>query len=264
MIYETASSFLGNLLFWVGLGLVVWASTARTRRRFSRFFGFDGQGVLTVYLSNLWQPELARRPIGYTLSLHEFHATQTVGRLIGSSHMRLPEIVRGLVDGIWLRRAPTATFTPAPIDGPASIGRTTIVVGAASRNSVRAAYVDRSLPLLTLSHEAAGARSHDGHLAVEPYATLSRGETKGARLGAAYNPAILERLYDRDRNATVFFAAGFRADGTWGACEYLVRHWSSLQRQFKDRDFAICLGFPLSEDYMTEYIEPVRLATHVG
>jgi hypothetical protein len=49
---------------------------------------------------------------------------------------------------------------------------------------------------------------------------------------------------------------GMRADSTWAATEYLVRHWNELDKTYKDRNFALCLGFTKSESYMDKYKAP--------
>ena len=258
-IEGAASNLLANIVFWVGLGLLVWFVTSLTRGRFRSFFNLDAEARLCVFLSNLWSPERSGRPVGFTLSLHEFHATQSIARLVSGSPMRLPESVRGLVDGIWLRNAPQASFEPASETSPMRVGRTTIVLGAAARNTVRSAYVDRNVPQLVMTHELHDNRIYDAHLDDEIAVVVARGDERGFRSPPGYNLAILEKMSDPERDASIFFCLGIRADGTRAACEYLVRHWARLQREFKSRDFALCLGFPKTEAYLEQYVEPVRL-----
>ncbi len=75
------------------------------------------------------------------------------------------------------------------------------------------------------------------------------------------NLAVVEKIRDADRGTTIFFCSGMRADGSWAATEYLVRHWRQLHREFGDSCFALCLGFPKTNSYLTEYREPIRLAS---
>jgi hypothetical protein len=56
--------------------------------------------------------------------------------------------------------------------------------------------------------------------------------------------AVLERLYDRERNATIFIASGTGTNGTAAAVFYLIRHWERLYREYKEDHFAVCLECP--------------------
>jgi hypothetical protein len=39
-----------------------------------------------------------------------------------------------------------------------------------------------------------------------------------------------------------------------------VRNWKRLDREFGDSSFVVCQGFPLTEEYLEEYREPLRLS----
>jgi hypothetical protein len=67
---------------------------------------------------------------------------------------------------------------------------------------------------------------------------------------------VLEKIYDSDRQVTVFFCLGERGDLSWAVTEYLVRNWSRLERQFGDHGFALGLGFSASDAYLEQYVEP--------
>jgi hypothetical protein len=102
------SNVAANLVFWALLGAIFWAITvtvARRFSRFSRFFGLARASSVAVVVSNLWTPRasFSGRAVGYTISLHELWAAQSVDRLFSSASLRMPELVRGLVDALWLR-----------------------------------------------------------------------------------------------------------------------------------------------------------------
>src|SRR5215468_5524429 len=89
-------------MFWLLVGGAVWLASQLARKRFTQFFCLDSSSLITLYVSNLWNPTLSKRSEGFALSMHESNATQTITKLISSAQLRTPDIVRGLVDGIWL------------------------------------------------------------------------------------------------------------------------------------------------------------------
>ena len=112
-----ASNLVANIVFWVLLGLVFWALSTAVVRRFSRFFGLVRVRSVAVYLSNLWTPQASPsgRTEGYTISLHELRAAQSVDKLFGSAPLRLPDLVRGLVDALWLHRQVQCATEVSPL-----------------------------------------------------------------------------------------------------------------------------------------------------
>ena len=255
------SNLLANVLFWLGLGAVAWLATLVARRRFLRFFGLDTNTHMTIYLSNLWERQRSTSPIGFMISLHEFRAAQSIDRLFGDAPLRLPELVRGLIDGLWIHRVPRPTVEVSPPDSAKiTVLSNAIVVGAATRNSLRAVYLDSNMPLLMLDQEERSIRTHDSHLIVSGEVVVTRGARareviphKGLHL------AVVEKLRDPESGGAIFFCAGVRGDTSWAASEYLVRNWKRLQREFRGKDFALCLGFAVGSTYLDRYVEPRRM-----
>jgi hypothetical protein len=255
------SNVVANVVFWVLLGVVFWALSTAFARRFSRFFGLGRVRRVAVYLSNLWDPQASRtgRKEGYTISLHELRAAQSVDQLFGSAPLRLPDLVRGLVDALWLHRQVQCAIEVSPLNVEvADLERNLIIVGGSARNTLRAHYLDAQLPTATLARENEAA---DGHLESQrgQQITIAHGGSKREVSSAGANLAIVEKCQDPNRGTILFFCLGFRADSTWAATEYLIRNWKNLAREFGDSAFVICLAFPYTERYLEEYKEPLRL-----
>lgn len=255
------SNVAANLVFWALLGAVFWMITVTSARRFSRFFGLAGVSSVGVVVSNLWTPQtsLSGRPVGYMISLHELWAAQSVDRLFSSASLRLPELVRGLVDALWLRQRVRCGIEVSPVrSGDADLDRNMIVVGSSARNSVRARYVQAQLPAAILTGEDQGPDAWPAMMQAKSI-TVLRGGTESKVDLADANVALIEKCRDPGRGTTVFFCLGIRADGSWAATEYLARNWKRLAAEFGDADFVVCLGFPHTEKYAEEYREPFRL-----
>lgn len=140
---------LANLIFWLLLGVTFWVVSRVVIRRFLRFFGLARVNSIGIYLSNLWNPQasLTGRTVGYTISLHELQAAQSVEKLFGSSPLRLPDIVRGLVDALWLRRRIQSATDVSPVEeADVDLDRNLVIIGGSMRNSARARYVKVQLP----------------------------------------------------------------------------------------------------------------------
>jgi hypothetical protein len=138
------SNVAANLVFWALLGSIFWSISVTVTRRFSRFFGLARVNAVTVYLSNLWTPQLSRsgKTVGYTIALHELRAAQPVDSLFSSASLRLPDLVRGLVDTLWLRGHVRCETAVSPVKAEdADLDRNLIIVGSSARNTVRARYV---------------------------------------------------------------------------------------------------------------------------
>lgn len=264
VLADIASNIIANIVFWIGLGLAAAAAVRLGQRRFRRFFGLDKNEQLVVCLSNLWSSSTSTRPRGYSISLHELRAAESVTRLFGSASFRLPDIVRGLVDAIYLgghRYDFHNTVSPSATEDPkqfAELGGNLIVVGAAARNSIRKLYLDENLVSLRLSNELAEAGPHQ-----QPpegrFVEVLGGADVGRKITSdALELAVVERIRDTARGTTVVFCLGRRGDTTWAATEYLARNWRSLEREFGDRPFALCLGFR-EVGYRYDYHPPRRL-----
>lgn len=264
MLADIASNVIANIVFWIGLGLAAAATVRVAQRRFRRFFGLDTNQQLVVCLSNLWSRSTSTRARGYSVSLHELRASEAVTRLFGSASFRLPDIVRGLVDAIYLgghRYDFHNTVSPSATDDPkqfAELSSNLIVVGAAARNSIRKLYLDENLVSLCLSSELPDSAPH--HQPPEQrFVEVLGGADVGRRITSeTLELAVVERARDAARGTTVVFCLGRRGDTTWAATEFLVRNWRSLEREFGDRPFALCLGFR-DVGYSYDYHPPRRL-----
>jgi hypothetical protein len=255
------SNILANLVFWLLLGVIFWAVSKVVIRRFLRFFGLVRVDRIGVYLSNLWKPQasLTQRPVGYAISLHELRAAQSVEKLFGSATLRLPDVVRGLVDALWLRQRVQCKTDVSPVMGAdADLDRNLIIIGSSMRNSVRARYVQAQLPRIILTGEDQGSASWATMNEAHSF-TITRGEEKGEYPAGDVNLAVIEKCHDPERGTTIFFCLGIRGDASWAASEYLVRNWKLLAAEYDDRDFMVCLGFPMSEEYLEDYREPINL-----
>jgi hypothetical protein len=260
------SNVLANLIFWILLGIVFWLTGTVVARRFSQFFGLRNVQGVTVYLSNLYKPtaSLSRRPEGYVIPLHELRAAQSVEQILGSAPLRLPDLVRGLVDSLWLRGQIKSEISVSPPDSAdADLSQNLIVIGGSVRNSIRAQYVKSGLPVATFLGEESRAEVHRP-IGATTTVLISQGDNKSERTYTNRNVAILEKRHDVYRGITVFFCAGVRGDASWMACEYLTRNWKSLAREFGNADFYICLGVPLTDRYLETYRKPDRLEVQGG
>ncbi len=256
---------LANVIFWVGLGLVIWIGIRVTRSRFLKFFGLESNQTLIVYLSNLWEPT-TKKPEGYVISGHEFRMSESVNSLFGSTPFRFPELVRGLVDGFWIGEKLEISTTVSPLTlNDIIFTQNMIIIGATPRNIVRRYYLKTGAPYLILGKERKEINDDDDDSGAEqlttPWVQVIKGHRKNDRIEGNYNLAIVEKLYDEEHKTVVFMCLGERADSSWAATEYLVRHWNELSKKSDNKAFALCLGFPMSESYMDDYKEPIILAS---
>jgi hypothetical protein len=107
-----------------------------------------------VYLSNLWSPA-AGHTRGRVLSGYEFRVTKSVDVLFGGPSHRLPELVRGLVDNLWIAKAIDAPVEVSPLTASEIEFSNMIVVGATPKNSVRRYYLRSGLLYLAIVGEQA-------------------------------------------------------------------------------------------------------------
>jgi hypothetical protein len=256
-LISVAGNVVANIIFWVGLGGSAWLAISTTHRQLLSFFGLQRNRTLMVYLSNAYKPT-QNKPVGGLISEHEFHVIESIRNLFGSTSLRYPELVRGLVDSFWLGESINLKFAVSPQQIDRVQFRNMIVVGGGTRNLLRKVYLERNESYLVTSYEdEIQGISH----ANVPYIRITRGSRKNTLFEeeGRYNLALIEKIYDRTHNTTVFMCNGLRADSSWAATEYLIRHWRELQRKSENQAFALCLGFPKSKEYMQDYIEPEEL-----
>lgn len=259
-LLDVVSNVVANAAFWLLLGATFWLVSRFSQARFNRFFGTSSTGRVVVVLSNLWKAAESRRPVGYTISLHESLAGQRINALLAAAPLRLPEAVRGLVDALWLRsRTECVLEVSPPTGGDLDVSGTLIVIGGSGRNSVRGRHLEQGLPRAALVYESpdgAEVRPSDNR---EVIVRRSSGDIQ--RIRSQQGVAIIEKVILPEHHRTVFYCAGARSDSTWIATEYLVRHWRRLDREFGEDPFVICLAVPLPDIYSADYHEPTVLAT---
>lgn len=269
VLLDIATNVIANVVFWIGLGLGVAGLVRIGQRRFRGFFGLRTNQQLIVCLSNLWTTTTSTRPRGYAVSLHELRASETITRLFGSASFRLPDLVRGLVDAIYLgghRYDFHTTVSPSETDEPqqfAGLDSNLIVVGTAARNRIRKLYLDENLVRLRVSNERPDAGPHQ-QPPEERHVEVLDGPDRGQLITSdSLELAVVEKVHDTVRGTTVIFCLGRRGDTTWAASEYLARNWRALRKEFGDGPFAVCLGFR-DPGYGYDYHPPRRLLTLRG
>jgi hypothetical protein len=252
-------NIIANVAFWGLLGFVFWVLGKASQARFLQFLSLGDSSRITVMLSNLWLPGQNRRKVGFTISKHELHAAQAISSFVGKAPGQLPDIVRGLVDQLWLRSRVRCAIdvSPPELDQIEANG-CLVVVGGAARNSYRRQLLADGVPAAVLESEEPDVpriRSDDVRRVI-----INRASGDRQLVQSELNLAVVEKAVLPGRRAAVFFCHGARADGSWIATEYLVRNWRSLEREFRDGPFVVCLGFPRNDQFFDNYVEPSVLA----
>jgi hypothetical protein len=266
---DLAINLVSNVVFWLGLGLIVRLTALRkSRNKFLQFFGLQ-KPKLAVYLSNLWEPSSKTAPPGCILAGQEFKVAETVTSLFGSAPARLPESVRGLVDSCWFPDKVDFNIEVSPLPDCAGIDLHTsmIVVGTSVKNSVRRHYLNARLPWLKIEGEPLEApETILGYHPLEPRVMVTKGD-QVARQGQATPlekigciPAVLEKLVDGSDQSVILMCIGYNGYCSWAAVEYLRHHWQELYHRFEDKPFARCLWFPATTSKGTSYYtEPIEI-----
>lgn len=244
-----------NLIFWLALGLVFrYFVVGKTNARFLKFFGLENSRKLTVYLSNLWLPTMPKKSGGCIISGDEFKATKTINSLFGSAPYRLADLARGLVDSFWIGKKIEVDIQVSPMDSTYDLKDNMIVVGAATKNSIRRYYVHHNMVSVIIAGESPDP-IEDVHVnPLKQHFIVKKGKESGTLPGPENcNLAIIEKVYDEDHGRVVFMCVGLRGDTSWAATEYLKRHWNDLFKVFGNKNFACCLWFldtdsPLNKD----------------
>lgn len=257
-IKDLSCSVLANFIFWLCMGFVVWMIIRLKYKRLLRFFGLQKNRSISVYLSNLWNAT-TERPVGYLVSGHEFRVTETINNLFGKTSFLLPDLVRGLVDSVWIGKEITKDITVSPISTDQLRFSNMIVVGSTVRNSVRRHYLNVYTPYLAIVGEQAATNLSTESLSqgVE----ILKGLRKGKVIDGPYKFAIVEKIIDEEHGTVIFMCFGLRGDGSWLAVEYLARHWEELYKQYGDKPFAKCLGFRNPHLWAETYEEPLELGS---
>lgn len=246
-----AADLVASLIFWFGLGLAAAQWARYTRRRFTLMFG-SGNLEINVLLSNSAEPGA-----NSSVSMNEIGGYRSLARLFDSTRGRLPELVSGLVDTAFLPSRFVLDVQASPEEVHAAPSTPRIVLGGAARNHVRRYYIETQQVTFETNVERQLPRP-DVDLLHGAHIVATRGSRQGERYGEGRNCAVIEKFIDGRIHKPVICIAGHRSDSTRFACEYFVRHWPDLVKEFGSRPFVIVLEFPVSSlaPHMTHYVEP--------
>jgi hypothetical protein len=256
-------NILANIIFWLGLGLIFrYLIVSKTRKNFLKFFGLDTKKKLIVYLSNLWLPSITIKPWGRIISGYEFKVTKSINNLFGSTPSNVPDLVKGLVDALFIEKNLEICVEVSPLTGGFDLSRNMIVVGASIKNSIRRCLLNDNMAFVTISGEPLNDPINDNKVLDNPLKQsfeIKKGMQTGTILEKQgdYNIAVVEKVCEPQSNTVIFMCVGLRGDSTWIATEYLARHWDDLFKKYGDNSFARCLWFPNSGKPMEDYAEPV-------
>jgi hypothetical protein len=261
---NVVANIIANVVFWLGLGGAVWILARNTRKSFLSFFGLTETHALKAYISNVRPSETENRRL--LVSGHEFRITRSLATLFGTAPGRYPDLVRGLVDGIFVGTRIRFDVDICPDTPERADDSAIIIVGGALRNTLRQYYVNTHQTLTLSSGEELGADRHPRPIMDHSYWRITRGPRVNENIGQGANTAVVERFIDPERGRVVICCAGIRGDGSWASVEYLVRHWRDLHRRFGQQPFAMVLEFPTGhpDPYLNEYVEPRVLAVATG
>lgn len=127
----------------------------------------------------------------------------------------------------------------------------TLVVGSEYYNTAGELYMETGDPFLEMPENSETIRVRKGPRS---------GDVFRRRPNHIDDVAILEKLLDEVRGTTIFLAAGLGVVGTRGAVQYLIDDWATLQKDFGDKPFAVCLRFQDIAKDPGAYQKPVKLA----
>lgn len=234
LIGSVAAGLLANVLFWVTFGALAWLSARGARRRLNRFFGVESASCIRVIASNLYDGKEKNKDLAATLSLHEAKAASEIERLFSSAPIRLPELVRGLVDALWLPSQLRVEILVSPLERAVSESADpAFILGSSSRNSTRRTYLELSQVGARFEREVNPPLGRSGVVLLS-----------GRKAVAAERQAVIVERTARVRGKPVtFFCLGDRADGTHHAVRWLVEHWRELERAHGDHSFIYVLEF---------------------
>lgn len=246
-LIDVSAGVVASVVFWVLFGLAVYLFAQLSRKRFVKLFG--DRSTTPILLSNAWVPGVTTRPIGYLLSLHEMNAGLAITSLFARAPIRLPEIVRGLVDGIWLPNSISCPLEVAePTEDPAQAERAGFVVGSALRNSVRRELLNQSVPSASFEQEDQRAAAD-----LEDVVIVSKNGQILQTLRTPMRLAVIEKVLMPSTNVPVFLCAGRRADMSACAAQYLAHEWRRIERQFGGEPFVMVLGYPRTPTYREDH-----------
>lgn len=226
------------------------------QRKLFRFLGVDKSSrQVIVYLSSLLIPRGGAA--GFNGQPRSYHGIAIPSEELGISSRlstafkldpfkNIPPIIRKpLQDKYAFFRPLTVNITGSPMQERKIdfSTRSMITVGSQGYNVVTNYCVSRNLSQLEITHNGT---------AIE----IMKGKNQGEVIQPVSNQhdiAILERLIDRTRNdTTIIIAAGLGVVGTMGAIQHLIDHWRKIEKEYRNREFALVLQFGLSSAHNLE------------
>ena len=210
------ASFLANVLFWAGLGVLFFVWVTRRLEKSRRFLGVDKRNTIVVYLSRIQVepspnvPDRHGQPMVspcVTVSQGEFDETPTLVDLLSKGFF-YAAIAEGLVDRLYSTAKPKLKFEASPerkCGWVALASYPTICVGSSKWNEATHLY-----------------------------------EEMGYDVGY-----VLKFSPMRDPDRTVFIFAGLGINGTRAALRYFAENFWRLVKQYGDnRSITVARSLP--------------------
>lgn len=263
-----ASNVLANLLFWGGGGALVWLGILVGRRRkLARFFGLRNGTSYTVYLSGYLIEKYAvkdrdgvpRGHQGLAIPEYEFQSIPVLNRVLSVANSPIvPDLFRGLIDGLWLLSLPTVQYVPSPqtfTDTPIS---SVLCIGGPKFNAVTEYFLrTRGALFFTQFKDPDSKRWR---------IVVNTGSRKDEVIGAdlpktEVDVGYVQRLVDTESGAVVFLLAGLGVNGTRAAAHYLEANWLKLYARFGNRDFGVVFKCPDVRVDLDGYLKITELLT---
>lgn len=219
------------------LGLLFYRLTRR--RNLYSFFGLDSRRVV-IYMSNLFIPRKGATsgfgglPRSYTGSAIPYYEITMLPPLLRFFNIIIPG-VGDLPDIL-----KTLTLSDIKIEYKAS----PLAVGEIDDNSVIFSF---GSPGYNVVSDFVQKKLSPKMLMIKDNMQIINAQT-GDVMGEGRNVAFLQKVFDKENQRWVFYAAGIDENGTKGALLYLIRNWSGLRRKYGKKAFSICFEFPWSKE----------------
>lgn len=247
---STLSNIVANIIFWLTGGLIVGFLLSRRRKKLYRFFGISKNKTMTVYLSSFSVRDKTVKDFrgevrsyqGLGVPNSEFLEIPNITGLFSSNALeRIPDMLSGLVDSIWLERKPLIEFLASPLDLNEIKPTNYICIGGPAFNSVTEYYLRTGNPYVKLEEAKEEA---EGVWKLEICRGKRHGEVINSPNGGTWDYGMILRIKDNDRKISVFIVAGTNMNSTRAASQCLVDNWEKLYRQYGAEDFGWCVKCP--------------------
>lgn len=249
------ANLMTTLAFTV-IGVIgfVWFSVIERRRLF-HFFGVKPAALgIRIYVSCLevlpggtrgTQP-IATGYVGPAMVQKEYESALLLRRLFQPTVLALiPDTLRDLLAALFVSLSkvePGIEVAPAWRDNghtfDADVSDNVIAIGGPIYNSVSRHYLDGQ----TFYYF-----EQKGNQRVIRKRSAGGADLEQLGRASGHELACIQRLKDRATGATIFIFAGLGSGATYGSVQYLVDNWNALQRQYRDRDFGLCLSYETTD-----------------